>query len=81
LGVLANSIFRVLRWTQYKWSGRGDGVFFDAFPLSQAMLMMGGLAEATGFSAHEIENMDASTLTFWWNCIMSYRAEIKKQME
>jgi len=45
------------------------------------MMMMGGLAEATGFTAHEIESMDAGTLTFWWNCIMAYRQEVKKQME
>jgi len=49
--------------------------------LSQAMMMMGGLAEATGFSSGEIESMDAAALTFWWNCIMSYRAEVKKQLE
>jgi len=45
------------------------------------MMMMGGLAEATGFSAHEIETMPPDSLTFWWNCIMAYRQEIKRQME
>jgi len=44
-------------------------------------MMMGGLAEATGFSAHEIETMSPAALTFWWNCIMAYREEVKQRME
>lgn len=38
--------------------------------------MIGGLADGSGFSAAEIDDMTINQVRFWWNCIMSYRKHV-----
>ncbi len=41
--------------------------------------MLGALADGTGFSAAELESFDADQIRFWWNCVMTWRAEVAKK--
>ncbi|NKX15805.1 hypothetical protein HGG75_05055 [Ochrobactrum pseudogrignonense] len=41
-------------------------------------VILGGIADGSGFSAAEIDLMDAATATFWWNSIMAFRNRIKE---
>lgn len=45
------------------------------------MMMMGGLASTTGFSAREIEEMSSKDLYFWTNALNLYSEEVKRQNE
>lgn len=36
-------------------------------------MILGGLAECSGFSAAEIGTFTAAEAAFWWNCIMAFR--------
>lgn len=42
-------------------------------------MILGGLAEGTGFSAAEIEGFTADQAAFWWNCLMAFREAVKKE--
>lgn len=42
-------------------------------------MIIGGLADSTGFGAAEIDSMDAQTATWWWNCIMTYRKAVNEE--
>lgn len=44
-------------------------------------MILGGLADGSGFSAAEIEAMTKDQAVTWWNCIMSFRQEVQKQSE
>lgn len=38
--------------------------------------MVGCLADGSGFSEAEIDNMTIDKVRFWWNCIMAYRNHV-----
>jgi len=40
-------------------------------------VILGFLADETGFSASEILGFDAGSATFWWNCVMAWRTHAK----
>lgn len=42
-------------------------------------MILGGLAEGTGFSAAEIDGFDAAQAVFWWNCVMAYRKAVSEK--
>lgn len=44
-------------------------------------MILGGLADGSGFSASEIGAMTKDQAVTWWNCIMSFRQEVQKQSE
>lgn len=43
------------------------------------MIMMGGIASNTGFTAAELEAMSPAGLMFWATCLSLYQDELKKQ--
>ncbi|WP_280177830.1 hypothetical protein [Rhizobium sp. RU35A] len=44
-------------------------------------MIIGGIAEGTGFSAAEIDAFTARDALYWWNCVMAFRAEIQKKQD
>jgi len=42
-------------------------------------VILGCLADETGFTAAEIDAMDARTAIYWWNCIMAYRRRMAEE--
>lgn len=41
-------------------------------------MMLGGLADGTGFSAEELESFTIDRIKFWWNNIMAFREAVQK---
>ena len=40
-------------------------------------MILGCLADGTGFSAAEIGGFDMPQAMFWWNCLMEWRREVR----
>lgn len=45
------------------------------------LVILGGLAANTSFSAREIDGFDIETARFWWNALAAYQQRVKEAQE